>query len=96
VFRISRRLSSFKYSNESSGMSTLFDPTLSHVHSDANSRKVANNLGRELYHGLLLLAASKVAPLFGNITPKVSIEMRRISLENSDAVRETMEKTWEI
>jgi hypothetical protein len=93
VFRISRRLSSFKYWNESSGMSTLLAPRLSHVHSVANSRKVANNLGRELYHGLLLLAASKAAPPFGDINPKVSMEMRRMSLDNSDAARETTDKT---
>lgn len=96
VFRIFPRLSSFKYSNESTGMSTPFVPMLSHVHKTPNSRQVANNLGRELYHDLLFLAASKVAAPFGDINPKVSMEMRRMSLECSTAAKETVKKTWGI
>jgi hypothetical protein len=61
---------------------------LSHVQNAANNRKVASNLGLEWYHVLLLLAASKVAPLFGDINPKVSMDIRRISVTGSDAAEE--------
>jgi hypothetical protein len=95
VFKMSLRLSSFRYSNESSGISTSRVPTLSHVHSAAKKRKVANNLGLEEYHGLLFLAASKVVPPFGDINPKVSMEIRRI-LTCSYAATESEKKTWRI
>lgn len=77
VFKMSLKFSSFKYSNESSGISTLLAPMLSHAHRPAKRRQVAKSLGREEYQGLLLFAASKVAPGLGDINPKVSIDMRR-------------------
>jgi hypothetical protein len=93
---MSLRLSSFMYSNESPGISTWWTPTLSHVHNAKKSKQVASNLGREEYQGLFLLAASKVAPLFGDMNPRVSMDMRRISMVGSDAAKKTEKKTWRI
>jgi hypothetical protein len=96
VFRISLKLSSFRYSNESPGMGTWCTPTLSHVHNARKSRQVASNLGREEYQGLFLLAASKVGLLFRDMKPKGSMDIRRISMVGSEAAKKRMENTWRI
>jgi hypothetical protein len=84
---MSFKLSSFKYSNESSGISTLRVPTLSHTHSAAKVKKVASSLGLEWYQDLLLLAASKVELDLRDINPRVSIEIRRIPITCDAAER---------
>lgn len=96
VFKMSLRLSSSKYWNESSGICTEDVPIFNHNQNAAKRRKVASSLGRDEYHGRLLLAASKVARLFGVISPRVSMEIRRISGVHSCAAKKTMKKTWEI
>jgi hypothetical protein len=93
---MSLRLSSSRYWNESSGMSTGVVPMFNHDQRAAKRRQVASSLGREEYQGLVLLAASKVAPLFGDIRPRVSMEMRRISMVDGGAAKTTVKKTWEI
>jgi hypothetical protein len=78
VFKISFKLSSFKYSNESAGIKTCEIPMLNHNHSTPKKTHVVRSLGAEL-HLLLLFAGSKLA-LLGDISPKVSIEMRRAGI----------------
>jgi hypothetical protein len=82
---MSFRLSSFKYSNESSGINPLRAPTLSHIHSAAKIKTVARSLGLDWYHGFRFLAASEAELNLGDINPKVSIEMRRILTGRSNA-----------
>lgn len=82
---MSLRLSSLRVWNESSGIGTTCLPTLSHAQKPAKSKHVAISLGLEEYQGLFLLATSKVAPDFGDMRPKVSIDMRRISKLCSNA-----------
>ena len=75
---MSFRLSSFKYSNESADIRTSDVPMLNHNHSAPKNTHVVSSLGIEV-HLFLLFAASKVA-LFGDISPKVSMEMRRAGI----------------
>jgi hypothetical protein len=83
VFNISFRLSSFKYSNESTGITTSDVPMLNHNHSTPKKTHVVSSLGAEA-HLLFLFAASKVA-LLGDISPKVSMEMRRAGILTNTA-----------
>jgi hypothetical protein len=50
---------------------------LNHNHKAPKKTHVVSSLGAE-FQRLLLFAASKLALLFGDISPKVWIEMRRI------------------
>jgi hypothetical protein len=53
----------------------------------ANSRHVAKNLGFEEYQRFLFFVASKAVPFLGDINPRVSTEMRRISTGRSIATK---------
>lgn len=80
-FKISFKLSSSSNANESSGITTVFPPKFSQHHRIPNKTHVVSNRGLDIYQGsLLLLAAANVA-LRGDIIPKVSMEMRRISAQ---------------
>jgi hypothetical protein len=75
VFEMSCRFSSFKYSNESAGIRISDAPMLNHSHTIPKQTHVVSSLGID-FQTLLLFAVSNVA-LLGDISPKVSMEMRR-------------------
>lgn len=82
VFRISLKLSSSSNANESSGITTVDTAKRNHKYSSAKQKHVVRSRGRARYHRVdLLLATAKVDPL-GEIIPRVSMEMRRISRDS--------------
>lgn len=84
MFSISLKLSSCTYANESSGIKTSDVLTLNHSHKIPKKAHVISNLGAEI-HPLLLLATSNFVPLLEDISPKVSMEMRRMRAERSSS-----------
>jgi hypothetical protein len=67
VFRISFKLSSFKYSYESAGITISDVPRLNHNHNPAKNTHVVSSLGDDL-QTLILFADSNIRR---NMTPKV-------------------------
>jgi hypothetical protein len=60
-------------------MTTVVPPKFSQHHRIPNKRHVVSNRGLDIYQGVLLLFAMANVALRGDIIPKVSMEMRRIS-----------------
>ena len=93
---ISLRLSSFKYSNESSGIRIACPPRLNQIHNTPKNRQVVSSRGLEKYQGLLLFAVVNPALLRGDISPKVSMDIRRAMVKrHSNAVNDKRKKTSE-
>lgn len=82
--RISLKLSSSNNANESSGIRIGVPPKLNQKYNPRKKQSVVKSLGLEKYHVFLLLFAGlKVAP-FGDIIPRVSMEMRRIAVDKRE------------
>ena len=84
MFNISLKVSSCTKANESSGIRTSDVLVLNHNHKAPKKTHVVSSLGADI-HPLLLLATSNLVPLLEDISPKVSIEMRRMRAERSSS-----------